>query len=101
VLSPLQLRVARIVAGLAEADGFALAGGGALIVRGDTDRSTRDLDSFGPSPDAVDQLLPAVEQALLRDGLGAERVRVAPGLPSLAMVSERNSTWRRRTAVST
>ncbi len=85
MLSLLQLRVARIVAGLAEADGFALAGGGALIVRGVTDRRTRDLDFFGPSPDAVDQLVPAVERALADDGLFAERLRVAPGFARLAI----------------
>jgi hypothetical protein len=92
MLSPLQLRVARIVAGLAEADGFALAGGGALIVRGDTDRRTRDLDFFGPSPDAVDQLLPAVERALVRDGLGVDRVRVAPGFARLAITRDGERT---------
>lgn len=35
MLSPLQERVAEIIAGLKEAEGFALAGGAALIVRGD------------------------------------------------------------------
>jgi hypothetical protein len=35
VLTPLQEQVASIVAGLAEAENFALAGGAALIVRGD------------------------------------------------------------------
>lgn len=45
MLSPLQERVAEIVAGLEEADGFALAGGAALIARGDVQRQTRDLDS--------------------------------------------------------
>jgi hypothetical protein len=40
VLTPFQERIAAIVAGLDEAEDFALAGGGALIVRGDVDRST-------------------------------------------------------------
>jgi hypothetical protein len=40
VLTPFQKRIAAIVAGLDEAEDFALAGGGALIVRGDVDRST-------------------------------------------------------------
>jgi len=35
VLTPLQEQVAGIIAGLAEAEGFALAGGAALIARGD------------------------------------------------------------------
>lgn len=73
MLSPLQERVARVVAALAEAEGFALAGGAALIVRGDVDRRTRDLDFFGPSPVAVDRLVPAAEQALLDDGLRVRR----------------------------
>jgi len=53
MLSPLQERVARIVGGLVEAEGFALAGGAALIVRGDVDRQTRDLDFFGPSAECL------------------------------------------------
>jgi hypothetical protein len=74
VLSPLQERVARIVGGLAEAEDFALAGGAALIVRGDVDRRTRDLDFFGLSAVAVDRLIPAAERALFDDGLRVERV---------------------------
>jgi hypothetical protein len=45
VLSPLQQRVAEIVAGLEEAEGFALAGGAALIARGEVQRQTRDRSS--------------------------------------------------------
>jgi hypothetical protein len=47
VLSPLQEQVGRIVAALPEADGFALAGGAALVVARVVDRATRDLDFFG------------------------------------------------------
>jgi hypothetical protein len=68
VLSSLQERVARIGAGLPEADGFALAGGAALVVMRVVDRTTRDLDFFGPSADEVDQLVPAVESALTASG---------------------------------
>ncbi len=50
MLSDLQLRVARIIAGLVEAEDFALAGGAALIVRGGVERATRDLDFFGTVP---------------------------------------------------
>jgi hypothetical protein len=35
LLTPFQERIAAIISGLAEAEGFALAGGGALIVRGE------------------------------------------------------------------
>lgn len=87
MLTDLQLLVARIVADLPEADGFALAGGGALIVRGDVERRTRDLDFFGLSPDAVDQLLPAAERALALAGLDVDRVRASAGFARL-MVSD-------------
>ena len=76
VLSALQERVARIVAALPEADGFALAGGAALVVMQVVDRATRDPDYFGPSADEVDRLLPAVESALGAAGLDVRRERV-------------------------
>jgi hypothetical protein len=69
VLTPFQKRIAAIVAGLDEAEDFALAGGGALIVRGDVDRDTRDLDFFGLTIESVDRLAPAVERALTRAGM--------------------------------
>lgn len=74
MLSPLQERIARLLARVPESEGFALAGGAALILRGDVERSTRDLDFFGASAAAVDRLVPAVEQALLAEGLRVERV---------------------------
>jgi hypothetical protein len=80
VLSRLQRRVAEIIAGLEEAEGFALAGGAALIARGEIERPTRDLDFFGLSTEAVDRLLPAVERALDAAGLAVERVQVNPGV---------------------
>lgn len=64
MLTSFQERIAAIISGLAEAEGFALAGGGALIVRGDVDRGTRDLDFFGLTPESVNELAPAVELAL-------------------------------------
>ena len=63
MLSPLQEQVAKIIAGLEEATDFALAGGAALISRGDVERQTKDLDFFGLTTEAVDRLLPAVERA--------------------------------------
>lgn len=62
MLTPLQRDIASIVGGLPEAKQFALAGGAALIARGDVDRLTRDLDFFGPSTTEVDQLIPIVER---------------------------------------
>jgi hypothetical protein len=69
VLTPFQERIATIIAGLDEAEDFALAGGGALIVRGEVDRGTRDLDFFGLTIESVDRLAPAVERALTRAGM--------------------------------
>ena len=75
MLSTLQERIARIVASLPESDGFALAGGAALVVAGVVDRSTRDLDFFGPSGDDVQRLAAAVEQALTDAGVQIRRER--------------------------
>jgi hypothetical protein len=52
-LTDFQIEVARIFFGLPASDGFLLAGGGALLASGLTDRPTHDLDFFGP-PDHVD-----------------------------------------------
>ena len=92
MLTPLQRRVAEIVAGLAEADGFALAGGAALIVRGEVDRRTRDLDFFGLSTEAVDGLVPAVERALAAASLGVDRVQASPGFARLIVSSGEERT---------
>lgn len=82
MLSPLQEQVAEIIAGLDEAEGFALAGGAALIVRGDVRRRTRDLDFFGLTTEAVDRLVPAADRALQDAGLGCTMfrgIRASPG----------------------
>jgi hypothetical protein len=81
--------VAGIIAGLNEAEGFALAGGAALILRGVVRRSTRDLDFFGLTTTAVDMLVPAVEGALRGAGLTVEHVQRSPGFARLLV--ERDS----------
>jgi hypothetical protein len=83
LLSPLQEQVAEIVSSLEEAHDFALAGGAALIARGDVQRQTRDLDFFGLTGEAVDRLLPAAERALQAAGLEVERIQVNPGFARL------------------
>lgn len=83
---------ARIVVDLAESDGFALAGGAALIIRGDVDRRTRDLDFFGPSAVAVDRLVPVAEQAFLDDGLRVQRVIGHPGFARLLVSDDDDQT---------
>lgn len=75
MLSRVQARIASLIAQLPEASGFALAGGAALIVRGDVERTTRDLDFFAADPEAVRGLLPALERALNEAGLVVERVQ--------------------------
>jgi hypothetical protein len=52
-LTDFQIEVARLFFGLPASDGFLLAGGGALLASGLTDRPTHDLDFFG-APDDVD-----------------------------------------------
>ena len=92
MLSDLQLRVARIIAGLIEAEDFALAGGAALIVRGDVERATRDLDFFGTSPDAVDRLVPAAESALQQAGFRVDRLIDSPGFTRLVVADQLERT---------
>ncbi len=57
---------------LAEAEGFALAGGGALIAHEVVDRTTRDLDCFCPTRAAVDRLWPAIRDRLLSERLAVD-----------------------------
>jgi hypothetical protein len=92
VLSPLQEHVAEIIAGLDEAEGFALAGGAALIARGDVRRQTRDLDFFGPTTDAVDRLVPAVDRALREAGLVVHHIQENPGFARLVVESSDDRT---------
>jgi hypothetical protein len=75
--------VAKIIAGLEEATDFALAGGAALIARGDVQRQTKDLDFFGLTTDSVDRLVPVVERALQAAGLTVRRVQDNPGFARL------------------
>lgn len=83
MLSPLQQAIALIIAGLPEATDFALAGGAALIARGDVDRRTRDLDFFGLAPSDVDRLLPVVDRTLQAAGYSVVRIREAPAFARL------------------
>jgi hypothetical protein len=73
VLTPLQQRLLDIVSRLPEADGFALAGGAALILRGTVDRDTNDLDFFighaDVEVDTIATMVAAVERALSGAGI--------------------------------
>lgn len=77
MLTPLQERLAALVAGLPEARGFALAGGAGLAAHGLLQRATRDLDYFGP-PQAgpeVALLARAIDRACSTRGLTVRQER--------------------------
>ena len=68
-----QLEAARLLFGLQEARGFALAGGSALLALGAIDRPTRDIDAFVAAkpespPGNVGPLVAALRGRLLDDG---------------------------------
>ena len=90
MLTPLQERIARLVASLPEAEGFALAGAGALVVHGYIDRQTRDLDYFTtPARQAqVQRLGAALERALAEEGIRSHRLRDLPTFVRLVVGRE-------------
>jgi Nucleotidyl transferase AbiEii toxin, Type IV TA system len=90
VLTPLQQRIARLVASLPEAEGFALAGAGALVVHGYIDRQTRDLDYFTtPARQTqVQRLGAALERALTAEGVPSQRLRDLPTFVRLVVGRE-------------
>lgn len=92
MLSPLQEQVAEIIAGLEEAEDFVLAGGGALIARGDVHRQTRDLDFFGLTAAAVDRLAPAVDRALREAGFVVHHLQENPGFARMVVESADDRT---------
>jgi hypothetical protein len=77
LLTPLQERIAEIFRRLPEAQGFALAGAGGLLVRGLIDRQTRDLDYFTVpgQEEALSAARDALERALDRAELNHRRHR--------------------------
>ncbi|NNN20848.1 MAG: nucleotidyl transferase AbiEii/AbiGii toxin family protein [Acidimicrobiales bacterium] len=83
MLSSFQEYVAKIISTLDEAKEFALAGGAALILRGDVERLTRDLDFFGISTSNVDQLVTAAIKALHDSGLEVEIIQMNHGFGRL------------------
>lgn len=91
MLTLLQRRVIEIVSQLPEAHDAALAGGAAMIARGLVDRTTRDVDFFTTSADAVNGLHGAVQRALTHAGYQVRTVRAVSGFVRLE-VSHRGET---------
>lgn len=80
-LDPNQLSVARLLFSLPSAQGYALAGGAALLAVGVIDRPTRDVDAFvaarpGASPGDVRPLVSEAVPALESAGWTVETVRL-------------------------
>jgi hypothetical protein len=89
MLSPLQEKVLTLFFSLPEASGFALAGGGALVVRSIVQRTTRDLDLFTTidkevrfAADALRAQLPTagLQGRIIRSGTSFTRLVVSAGL---------------------
>jgi predicted nucleotidyltransferase component of viral defense system len=78
VLTPLQEKIAALVAESLMGSDFALAGGAALISQGLVDRRTNDLDFFGSSESALAEKFPMVVSALQREGLEVDIRRSSP-----------------------
>jgi len=79
-LDSAQLDIAHILFALPAADGFALAGGSALVVHGAIDRPTRDIDAFvaakpGTPPGDVTPLASQLQDALITHGWAVTIVR--------------------------
>jgi hypothetical protein len=56
------------------------------------DRSTKDLDFFGPSADDVQSLLATLEPALTDAGLAVRRERVTPSFVRLTVTADDDAT---------
>lgn len=78
MLTPQQLLVASIVGSSIGDLDFALAGGAALIAKSIVNRGTEDLDFFGPSPAALEELFPVVIENLAAEGFGIMIRQPAP-----------------------
>ena len=92
MLDSLQRQLRAIVDLLPEGEDFALAGGGALVVRGVTTRLTSDLDYFGTSQERVAPLADALELRLSALGFTVERTRSFPGFVRFRVGTGEDST---------
>ncbi len=88
-LTEFQTEVARLFFTLPASSGFLLAGGGALLASGLTDRPTEDLDFFGETgrssvADARDQL----ETAIIERGWTSVRVQDSKNFVRLRLIGD-------------
>lgn len=67
------------------------AGGGALITRGDVERSTRDIDFFAVGPEEVNRLVPAL-RSLRESGLEVRRIQSGSSFPHLEVADGEERT---------
>lgn len=91
-----QLAVARLLFGLPEAAGFALAGGSALLALGVIDRPTRDIDAFvgaqaATPPGDVAPLLHALRIRLEDEGWTVTVDRAQPTFARLVATRDENA----------
>jgi hypothetical protein len=91
-LSEIQIRTATIVLALPEAQGFALAGGAALVIHEVVDRGTKDLDCFGPSTSAVNALVDPTIAALIADGFTVDLLLRNDGFAKLLVADAADRT---------
>lgn len=78
MLSAFQERIARIFLSAPEARHFALAGGGALVFKGEVQRRTHDLDFFVPLAEEVRAVAERFKALLAQEGLAFEVMRSSP-----------------------
>ncbi len=78
MIDPFQARVAQLALAAAAGQGFALAGGNALVAHGLLARPTEDVDLFTPEAGGPGRVFQAVRDALVSDGFAVHVTR-APG----------------------
>lgn len=95
-LSPYQLNIAHILFALPAADGFALAGGSALVIHGTIDRPTRDIDAFIAAkhqtpPGDVTVLAEQLQRALNAQAWSVDVIRQHQTFTRLVAAKDQNS----------
>ncbi|MCY4621335.1 MAG: nucleotidyl transferase AbiEii/AbiGii toxin family protein [bacterium] len=93
MLTALQERTWRIIAALPEADGFALAGGSALILTGVVQRETSDIDVFGAYPRSAIPFAEAAQRVLTSEGLNPTVERWGDGFVRMRVTDGADTTY--------